>query len=141
MLLDAEQAIEKAGMWEWMKDEPGEWGYFMSPAPEMAEIRKHMKYVHVGKTFGTTMKEMQTLALLGEDGYRVVHTQFASQPVKKAGPVRSAEMDAKVMEEYHSRAPFARAPKWAYEYTKAFPDVLRSLNNGPSVAFVPTVRK
>ena len=128
MLQDAEQAIDKAGMWEWMKGEPGEWGYYMSPAPEMREIRKYIKYNHNGMTFGICMKEMQKLAILGIDGYCSMRTQAIAPPsAPKTGPVRTKEMDAKVIEEYRNRAAFARAPKWSYEYIKAFPDVLRGV--------------
>ena len=69
MLRDATQAITKADMWVWMRGDPGTWGYYMSPAPEMREIRKHMMYTHNGSTFGATMTEMRKLAIMGADEY------------------------------------------------------------------------
>jgi len=129
MLQDAENAITAANMWEWMKDEPGTGGYSMSDGEEMRAIRKHMKYDgHSGASLAMTMREMQLMATLGIDAYCSMYTQkIAPPPEKKNKLVRTPEMDAKVIEEYENRAPFAKAPKWSYEYIKAFPDVLRNV--------------
>jgi hypothetical protein len=129
MLQDAENAITAAGMWEWMKDEPGTGGYSMSDGEEMRAIRKHMKYDgHSGASLAMTMREMQLMATLGIDAYCSMYTQkIAPPPEKKNKLVRTPDMDKKVIEEYQNRAPFAKAPKWSYEYIKAFPDVLRNV--------------
>lgn len=130
MLQDAEQAITKSDTWEWMKGDPAPWGYYMSPAPEMKEIRKHINYEHTGITFGIAMKEMQKLAILGIDEYCSSRTQpiAAARAAPKTGPVRSKEMDEKVIHEYKTRPPFASLPKWCRDYITVFPDVLRGLS-------------
>jgi hypothetical protein len=129
ILQDLEAAIDKSNTWDWVaKGDPGKWGYFMSPAPEIREIRKHLKFSHNGKTFETAMQEMQTLAILGIDAYCSTKTQPIAPPSPpKAEPVRTKEMDEKVRNEYINRKAFARAPKWSTEYITAFPDVLRGL--------------
>ena len=129
ILQDMESAIDKTNTWDWVaKGDPGKWGYFMSPAPEIREIRKHLKFSHNGKTFEAAMQEMQTLAILGIDAYCSAKTQPIAPPSEpKAGLVRTKEMDEKVRNEYINRKAFARAPKWSMEYITAFPDVLRGL--------------
>jgi hypothetical protein len=128
MFQDAEQAITAADMWEWMKDEPGTGGYSMSDGDEMRAILKHMKYDgHSGTSLAMTMRQMQLLASLGIDTYCSMCTQTIAPAPQKQKLLRTPEMDKKVLEEYHNRAPFAKAPKWSYEYIKAFPDVLRNV--------------
>jgi hypothetical protein len=87
-----------------------------------------MKYDgHSGTSLAMTMREMQLLASLGIDEYCSMYTQKIAPPPEKQKLLRTPEMDKKVIHEYHNRAPFARAPKWSYEYIKAFPDVLRNV--------------
>ena len=53
MLQDAERAIETAGMWEYMKTEPGEGGYMYGDDPELKAIYQHIKYEgHSGSSMG-----------------------------------------------------------------------------------------
>jgi len=138
MLQDAEHAITSADMWEWMKEDPGSGGYSFAKGPEIEAIRKHIKYMgHSGTTFAVTMREMHLLAVLGIDAYCSLYTQKVAPPPEKKKLVRTPEMDAKVLDEYQNRAPFAKAPKWSYEYIKAFPDVLRNVR----VEEDPTARR
>ena len=129
ILQDMESAIDKSNTWDWVaKGDPGKWGYFMSPAPEIREIRKHLKFSHNGKTFEAAMQEMQTLAILGIDAYCSAKTQPIAPPSPpKAELVRTKEMDEKVRNEYINRKAFARAPKWSMEYITAFPDVMKGV--------------
>jgi hypothetical protein len=129
ILQDMESAIDKTNTWDWVaKGDPGKWGYYMSPAPEIREIRRHLKKTHTAKSFEAAMQEMQSLALLGIDAYCSTKTlPFPVGSAPKAGPIRTDEMDEKVRNEYKTRKPFARAPKWSAEYITAFPDVLRGV--------------
>uniref|UniRef100_A0A6C0AJN1 Uncharacterized protein n=1 Tax=viral metagenome TaxID=1070528 RepID=A0A6C0AJN1_9ZZZZ len=129
ILQDMESAIDKSDTWDWVaKGDPGKWGYFMSPAPEIREIRRHLKMSHTAKTFEAAMTEMQSLALLGIDGYCSTKTlPFPVPSAPKASLVRTKEMDEKVRNEYKTRKAFAKAPKWSADYITAFPDVLRGI--------------
>lgn len=128
MLQDAEQAITAADKWEWMKEDPGSGGYSLTDRPDTKEVLKHIKYKgHTTATFAVSMREMHLLAVLGIDAYCSLYTQKVAPPPEKKQLVRTPEMDAKVLDEYQNRAPFAKAPKWSYEYIKAFPDVLRNV--------------
>ena len=127
---DAEQAIDKADKWDWLKTfDPGSKGFLWCDARELDMIGHHMRHRgHTAATFAKTMTEMQRLAQMGIDEYCSSYTQAIAAPAApKQGPVRSEEMDKKVLEEYQNRPPFARAPKWSAEYIKAFPAVLASL--------------
>jgi hypothetical protein len=130
-LQDAEMAITKADLWDWLKTfepDPKD-GFSFCKAPELEIIGHHMRISHSGASFAMTMCEMQQVARLGINGYCDSFTKMQIGPEFKEKVVvkRTAEMDKKVIHEYHNRAPFARAPKWSYEYIKAFPDVLRNV--------------
>ena len=100
----------------------------MANGEEMNAIMRHIKYDgHSGTSFAITMREMQLLATLGIDAYCSMYTQKIAAAPQKQKLLRTPEMDKKVLEEYQNRAPFAKAPKWSYEYIKAFPDVLRNV--------------
>lgn len=130
MFQDAEEVINKENLWEWLSDHSviKSLDYNISAYPELQTIRSGLKYNHTDKTFIRTMSEMCFLAINGIDKYCSHYTQKIAAPnAPKKGLTRTAEMDKKVLEEYASRPPFAKAPKWSYEYIKAFPDVLRNL--------------
>ena len=71
MLQDAYQAIEKTNMWEYMKQEPsGGAGYTFTDDEELRAINRNLEYVgHTGFSFGWTMRTMQNIARLGEEGF------------------------------------------------------------------------
>jgi hypothetical protein len=71
MLQDAYQAIEKTKMWEYMKKEPrGGGGYTFTDDEELRAINRNLEYVgHTGFSFGWTMRTMQNIARLGEEGF------------------------------------------------------------------------
>jgi hypothetical protein len=71
MLQDAYDAIEKANMWEYMKQEPsGGAGYTFTDDEELRAINRHLEYNgHSGFSFGWTMRTMQNIARLGEEGF------------------------------------------------------------------------
>jgi hypothetical protein len=71
MLQDAYDAIEKANMWEYMKQEPsGGAGYTFTDDEELRAINRHLEYNgHTGFSFGWTMRTMQQIAQLGEEKF------------------------------------------------------------------------
>jgi len=71
MLQDAYDAIEKVKMWDYMKQEPGgDGGYMFTDDEELRLIHRHLKYDgHSGFSFAWTMKTMQHIARLGEEGF------------------------------------------------------------------------
>jgi hypothetical protein len=74
------------------------------------------------------MTEMQKLASMGIDAYCSLYTvAFPIPSAPKQVVQRTAEMDAKVINEIINRPPFKRAPKWSQEYVTAHPAVLRML--------------
>jgi len=62
-------AIEKAGAWAEMREDPGEGGYMFSGAPVIAKISAHLNDTvgHSGASFAFTMRSMQRLARVGWD--------------------------------------------------------------------------
>lgn len=132
MLQDAENAINKADMWEYMKLEPGEGGYMYGDDDQLREIYKHIKYDgHSGSSMGWTMRVMQQLAQLGIDEFCARRSNMprirTDHVVPSNSPVRSAEMDAKVLEVYKNLKPFQRTPKWAAEYAMHYPQLIANL--------------
>lgn len=130
MLQDAENAIEKAGAWEFMKTDPGEGGYMFGDSPELREIYKNIKYDgHSGSSMGWTMRTMQVLARLGTDEFCAWKSGMRIGPEVKEPDrqARTAEMDAKVLEEYKNVKPFKRVPKWARDYATLYPALIANL--------------
>ena len=130
MLQDAEQAIDKANAWEYMKTEPGGgMGYGFCEDPQFEEICGYIRYDgHSGLTFGETMRTMQELAREGIDEFCAKRSQRIGPEVKE--PVRQArtpEMDKKVIDEYKNVKPFKRVPKWAAEYATLYPQIVANL--------------
>jgi TusA-related sulfurtransferase len=122
MLQDAEQAIDKANMWEYMKKNPTGGSYSFTKDPEFDAILKHMRYNdHTGATMEITMKTMQKIAR-GEFDMKM--EVIATAPKAKEVVKRSAEMDAKVIKVYDELPPFKSAPKWAKEYLQTYPQLL-----------------
>jgi hypothetical protein len=127
MFQDAETAIEKSGLFEWLLN-TGPTDYSKLMCEEVDLIGHHMKYTHTPESFNETMTEMQKLASMGIDAYCSLHTvalPVASAP--KEVIQRTPEMDAKVRDELLNRAPFKSAPKWSRDYVTAYPDVVRNL--------------
>ena len=62
-------AIEKAGAWAEMREDPGPGGFMFSCAPVIAKISAHLddSVGHSGSSFGFTMRSMQHLARVGWD--------------------------------------------------------------------------
>jgi len=71
MLEDAYKAIEKTKMWGYMKQEPGGGeGYMYTDDEELRLIHRHLEYDgHSGASFAWTMRTMQNIARLGEEGF------------------------------------------------------------------------
>jgi hypothetical protein len=71
---DVCQAVEKAGMWAWLRqlDTPGVCGFMFSTSPEMNSIVKHMSTLeeHSGSSFGWTMRRAQHIAMEGYDFFK-----------------------------------------------------------------------
>ena len=130
ILQDAEKAIEKAGMWEYMKGEPGHGGYEYADDDELKEIYQYIRYDgHTGGSMKWAMLEMQKLARLGIDEYCAQASGMRVGPEIKE-PVRqprTPEMDKKVIEEYKNVKPFKRPPKWATEYATLYPQIIANL--------------
>jgi hypothetical protein len=67
MLADAYRAIEKAKMWEYMKQEPSGGGYTFTDDEELRSINRYIEYTgHSGSSFSWAMRTMQLLARKGE---------------------------------------------------------------------------
>ena len=67
MLADAYRAIEKAKMWEYMKQEPSGGGYTYTDDEELRSINRYIEYTgHSGSSFSWAMRTMQLLARKGE---------------------------------------------------------------------------
>jgi hypothetical protein len=131
MLADAEQAIEKADMWEYMKEEPRDGGgYMFSDDAELKAIYKNIKYDgHSGSSMGWTMRQMQQLARLGIDEFCAWKSGMRIGP-EVVAPVRqprTAEMDTKVINAYNELKAFQRAPKWASDYATLYPACIANL--------------
>ena len=64
-------AIEKAGAWAEMREDPGPDGFMFSGAPVIAKISAHLEdsVGHSGSSFGFTMRSMQHLARVGWDSW------------------------------------------------------------------------
>lgn len=62
-------AIDKAGAWAAMREDPGPGGFMFSGAPIISEISAHLNDTvgHSGASFGFTMRSMQRLARIGWD--------------------------------------------------------------------------
>ena len=130
MLRDAEMAIEKNNLFEWLakNDTLAPTEYSESDLHEIGMIGHNMRYLHTKESFNRTMYEMHHLARLGIDEYCSSYTQAIAAPsAPKEVVQRSPEMDAKVIDEIVNRAPFKRAPKWSQEYVTLYPDVLKKL--------------
>ena len=129
MLQDAERAIETAGMWEYMKTEPGEGGYMYGGDPELKAIYQHIKYEgHSGSSMGWTMRQMQCLAREGIDEFCAKRSMRIAAEMKEPDrQPRTPEMDAKVLEEYKNVKPFKRVPKWARDYATLYPAIIANL--------------
>ena len=78
-------AIEKAGAWAEMREDPGPGGFMFSGAPVIAKISAHLEdsVGHSGGSFGFTMRSMQHLARVGWDTW--------SAEIKAAEEKRLAE--------------------------------------------------
>lgn len=77
MLQDAENAINLADKWDYMRTEPGSGGYMFADDSELREIYKHIKYDgHSGASMGLTMRVMQQIAILGIDEFSRRRTGF-----------------------------------------------------------------
>jgi hypothetical protein len=127
MFQDAEIAIEKSDLFEWLSN-TGPVDYSKLICEEIDRIGHHMKYKHTPESFNETMTEMQKLASMGIDAYCSLYTvAFPIPSAPKQVVQRTAEMDAKVINEIINRPPFKRAPKWSQEYVTAHPAVLRML--------------
>lgn len=129
MLRDAENAIDKAQMWEYMKGEPGEGGYMFGSDAELKEIYSYITYDgHSGSSMAWTMRVMQELARLGIDEFCARRGQRIAPEIKE--PVRQArtlEMDSKVIDAYNTLKAFQRPPKWASDYATLYPACVANL--------------
>jgi hypothetical protein len=127
MFQDAEIAIEKSDLFEWLSN-TGPVDYSKLMCEEIDRIGHHMKYKHTSESFNETMTEMQKLASMGIDAYCSLYTvAFPVPSAPKQIIQRTPEMDAKVRDEVLNRAPFKSAPKWSRDYITAYPDVVHNL--------------
>jgi len=130
MLQDAENAIEAAGMWEYMKTEPGEGGYMFADDNELREIYSYIKYDgHSGASMGWTMRMMQKFARMGTDEFCAWKSGMRIGPevVAPGKTPRTPEMDKKVIDEYKNVKPFKKVPKWASDYATLYPQIVANL--------------
>lgn len=68
MLQDADSAITKCNLWEWLRDyTPGDGkGFMFSDHPNLEKINAAMKYGgHSGSSYGWTMRQMEYIAKHG----------------------------------------------------------------------------
>lgn len=80
MLMNCWEAITLTEMWNFMKKDPGSNGYMFSNARELKIITKKMNELpnnvgHSGFTMGWTLRQMQFIALHGEDEYKKQYLQ------------------------------------------------------------------
>lgn len=80
MLMNCWEAITLTEMWHFMKKDPGSTGYMFSNANELIIITKKMNELpnnvgHSGFTMGWTLRQMQFIALYGEDEYKKQYLQ------------------------------------------------------------------
>lgn len=130
MLQDAENAIEAAGMWEYMKTEPGEGGYMFADDNELREIYSYIKYDgHSGASMGWTMRMMQRFARMGANEFCAWKSGMRIGPevVAPEKTPRTPEMDKKVIDEYKNVKPFKKVPKWASDYATLYPQIVANL--------------
>jgi hypothetical protein len=130
MFQDAEQAIDKADKWEWLKtfSPDPRLGFVFSNAPEIDLIGHLTKVDHTGASFAYTMRVMQELAQEGIDEFCAKRSQRIEPEVKeKVVQKRTKEMDKKVIEEYNNVKPFKKVPKWASDYATLYPQVVANL--------------
>ena len=122
MLQDAEQAIDKADKWAWVKNTPTRLDYSFCADPEFQLICNNLRYLdHDSVTMAWTMKMMKKLATEGEEMHSQMMTPAA---VEKEVMKRTPEMDAKVLLAYNNLEAFRSLPKWAKEYLRIYPQVL-----------------
>ncbi len=72
MLADAEQAVTKAGLWEYLRlqSTPGKDGFMLSTDIELAMINAEMTYrSHSGASYAWTMRQMEAIAKGGWEPY------------------------------------------------------------------------
>ena len=75
MLINCWQAITLTETWEFIKKDPGEYGFMGSNAPEIYTIHSKMEELpnqvgHTGFSFTWTLRQMQYLANNGEESYK-----------------------------------------------------------------------
>jgi len=144
MFQDGEKALDASDGWYFMeKVDPRSFAMKDKSDPyynELNRIGSFMTYTHTPESFVETMTEMKKLNDMGIDGYCSLYTvAFPVPSAPKQVVERTAEMDAKVIDEIVNRAPFKTAPKWSKEYITAHPAVLSMLPK-PAVSD-PTIRR
>ncbi len=86
MLEDADQAITKCDLWDWIKNYAPEenQGFLFSRHPNLDRIHSAMKYEgHSGSSYAWTMRIMEQIARVGWDTYREKATQVKKRRVSK----------------------------------------------------------
>jgi len=122
MLQDAEQAIDKADKWTYVKESPVHADYSFVMDVEFEKICQNLRYMeHTSVSLAWTMKIMKQIAQEGDD----MHTHMMTPDAAKKHVIeRTAEMDEKVLETYKNLPAFKPMPKWAKEYLRVYPQVL-----------------
>lgn len=70
---DADQAVTKAGLWDWLAESSSkrDRGFLFTDDPRIDIIRSHMKLIdqHSGSSFAITMRAMEFIARSGFEAW------------------------------------------------------------------------
>jgi len=80
MLVNCWQAIHLTEMWDFIKEDPGEYGFMFSTRPEMDIIYNKMSELpnsvgHSGFSVAWTFRQMQFIAKSGEEAFKKNYIQ------------------------------------------------------------------
>lgn len=94
MLKDADAAITKCELWDWLKEftpEDGN-GFMFTTHPNLEKINKEMKLYdnHSGTSYGWTMRQMEYIAKNGWESFRDLRLKRMEED-KKVTPLTVAE--------------------------------------------------
>ena len=89
MLQDADDAVTKCELWDWLKNVPTptkeDEGFMFSVDPNIMKIDKEMKLYdyHSGSSYGWTMRQMEYIAKNGWESFRDLRLKRMEERKKK----------------------------------------------------------
>ena len=98
MLEDAYNAVTVSNAWDFFQTQapPDDKGYMFWNTPELTAIIKNMKHgdLHSGASFASTMRAIQSIALMGWDAWAVGHQRpFAEAQAKVIQNIKDEPID------------------------------------------------